>query len=190
MSYVVTRGAQMDEISQITGRKNAIEKVNYSHDAMIDLILANPKITQNELAATFGYSVGWTSRVIGSDAFQARLAERKVEVVDPEIKQNFEQRLQGLGLQSLDVIQRKLDATQNPDLAVKALELSTKALGFGARAQNIAQQNNFVVALPPKMVNEQEWAAHAKATVSPSIPASIQEIPSVVDVTPKVKEQA
>lgn len=140
-----------------TGRELGPVKVNYTHDAMIDLILAEPGITQQQLAVKMKYTFGWVSRVIGSDAFQARLAYRKADVVDPEIKQNFEDRLKGLANQSLAVIQHKLDATQNADLAIKALDLSTRALGFGARVQNV-QQNNFVVALPQKAVSESEWA--------------------------------
>lgn len=163
-----------------TGRNLGPERVRYTHDAMIDMILANPAISQNELAVTFGYTVGWVSRVIGSDAFQARLAERKVEVVNPEIRQNFEERLKGLALQSLDIVQRKLDATQSPDLAIKALDLTTKAMGLGARAQNI-QQNNFVVALPGKVADEQDWAKQAQAQAQAlSKPRPLE--PQVLDV--------
>jgi hypothetical protein len=167
------------------GRTNGIEKVNYSHDAMIDVILAQPGVSQVQLAAMFGYTQGWVSRVIGSDAFQARLAERKVEIVNPEIKATFDDRLKGLANQSLDIIQRKLDATQSADLAVKALDLSTKALGYGARPQNATQINNFVVALPEKATSEQDWASQAKANVqSLARPAPAQ----VIDVEVKVPD--
>lgn len=165
-----------------TGNAHGIDRVRYSHDAMIDLILAQPAISQNALAVMFGYGVGWVSRVIGSDAFQARLAERKEEIVNPEIMLSFEQRLQGLANQSLQVIQAKLDATSNPDLAIKALELSTKALGMGARPQNATQINNYVVALPPKTENEQAWADGATSRIK----ANNHPVPSQVsDVTPK-----
>lgn len=142
---------------------NAIQRVHYTHDAMIEVILANPGISQNELAAYFSMTVGWTSRVINSDAFQARLAERKDEVVDPLIRQNFEERLKGLANQSLDVISRKLDATQSADLATKTLELTTKALGMGARDRSAPVGNvTFVVALPAKINDQNEWVAAAK----------------------------
>jgi hypothetical protein len=155
----------MEPLQGTATGKNAIARISYSHDAMIDLILANPQMQQAEIAARFGYTQGWVSRIIGSDAFQARLAERKEEVINPEIRQNFEERLKGAALQSLDVITKKLEATQNPDLAVKVLDISTKALGFGARPQNIGQQNNFVVALPQKIENEGDWATAAKLEV-------------------------
>ena len=61
--------------------KPAIQKVNYSHDGMINLILANRGITQNAIAAHYGYSASWVSQVMSSDAFQAKLAERAAEIM-------------------------------------------------------------------------------------------------------------
>lgn len=157
-------------VQPLQGTKSAqdqgILRVHYTHDAMIDLILAHPQMSQGDLAKYFGYTEGWVSRVIGSDAFQARLASRKEEVVNPAILASIEEKIKGLAHQSLEVIQRKLDATQSPELAIKALDLSTKALGMGARPANVAQQNNtFVVALPPKAESESEWAAQARQKV-------------------------
>ena len=143
---------------------NAIQRVHYTHDAMIDLLIGRPGVSQAEISRYFGYTQGWTSRVINSDAFQARLAKRKEDITDPLLIQTFEERLRGLANQSLDVIQAKLDATANPDLAIKALELSTKALGMGARPDRAQQvTNNFVVALPPKVESEKDWASGALA---------------------------
>lgn len=152
-------------IGTATGREFGPARVHYTHDAMIDLILMEPNISQNEIAKQMGYTHGWVSRIIGSDAFQARLAERKVEVVNPEIKQNFEERVKGLAAQSLEVITRKLEATSSPELAIKALDISVKALGMGARVQNL-QQNTFVVALPQKAKSEGEWAQQGVAEMA------------------------
>jgi hypothetical protein len=150
----------------------AINRVRYSHDAMIDLILAEPSITQNKIASHFGYSVGWVSRVFNSDAFQARLAERKGELIDPTITMKMEQRIEALAMQSLEVISKKLGVTEDANLALKAFELSTKAAGYGARERNVAVQNNFVVQLPNKIENAHDWAAaHRPAAVVIDIPA-------------------
>lgn len=113
----------------------AIDKIRYSHDAMVDLIVGNPWITQTELAAKFGYTQGWVSQVIASDAFQHRLAERKEQIIDPAIKASFEERLKALALRSHAILMEKLDKPthQIPDaLALKSLEMATKALGYGA----------------------------------------------------------
>lgn len=175
-------------VGTATGQSHGIDRVRYTHDAMIDLILAHPEMSQGQLAKYFNFTEGWVSRVIGSDAFQARLAQRKEDVVDPEIRQTLEEKLQGLAHQSLAIVAEKMGVTKNPDLALKTLELTTKALGFGARDRNIGVQNNFVVALPPKATNEQDWAASARPqlqrTDNPQVaPASAAG--EVVDVEAK-----
>jgi hypothetical protein len=119
-----------------SGAARGIQKVSYTHDAMIDLIIANPAVSQNALAAHFGYSASWVSQVIASDAFQARLAERTKDLVDPTIRATVEDRFKALVLRSLDILREKLDNPSHtvPDnLALRTLELSSRALGYGAR---------------------------------------------------------
>ena len=156
-----------------------IEKTRYSHEAMIDIIIAEPRITQNELAGKFGYSVPWISRVIGSDAFQGALAKRREEITDPFLVATVAERLQGLATQSSDVIAQKLQDTQNADIALKALDISVKAMGFGARERNVggAVQNNFIVQMPGKAATAEDWAS-AYSTPKPA------NLPVVLDVLP------
>ena len=138
---------------------NARARVKYSHDAMIDLLIANPAISQNELAANFGYTVPWVSRIMNSDAFQARLALRKEELLDPVIVASIEEKFRALASKSLDVVLDKLSVTNSAELGLKALEISAKALGYGARQQNLNVQTNFVVALPAKAADAGSWAS-------------------------------
>lgn len=136
-----------------------IEKTRYSHEAMIDVIIAQPTIRQKELATMFGRSENWISRIYGSDAFQAALAKRKDELTDPFLVATIEERFNGLAIQSIDILAEKLEITKNADLAVKTLEISSKALGFGARAAGgNNQQNNFTIVLPQKAENSADWA--------------------------------
>lgn len=142
-----------------------IKRVDYTHDAMIDLIIANPTATNKELATNFGFTEQWISRVINSDAFQARLEERKRELTDPFLRATIDEKLKGLADQALDVIADKLAATQNPDLALKALDLTTKALGFGARvAPSAPAGNTYIVNMPVKAPSSAEWAAGYKGS--------------------------
>lgn len=115
-----------------------IEKVRYTHEAMIDQLITNPHLSQGELAALFGYSAGWISTILASDAFQEKLAARREEIVDPIMKATMEERFRALSIQSLDILRQKLDrpAHQVSDLLVlKTAELSAKALGYGARTE-------------------------------------------------------
>lgn len=135
-----------------------IEKTSYSHDAMIDVIIAEPTISQRALAKRFERSEAWISRIIGSDAFQAALAKRRDDILDPAIVASVDERLNGLVIQSLEIITEKLESSRSVDVAFKGLEIGTKALGFGARGGGgNNQQNNFTIVLPQKAPSSQEW---------------------------------
>jgi hypothetical protein len=121
-----------------SGANKGITKVKYTHDAMIDIIIANPSISQNDLAANFGYSASWVSQIISSDAFQAKLAERKDEIVDPSIRASVNEKFAAMIVRSMAILMEKLDkpSHQIPDhLALRTLELSTRAAGYGAKEQ-------------------------------------------------------
>ena len=113
-------------------------KLRYSHEAVIDMIIAKPGISQNTMAAMFGYTPGWLSTVMGSDAFKARLAERREEIVDPALKMGLEERFRAMTEKSLEVLQAKLSEANVgsiPDnLVLRAAELGAKALGIGGNA--------------------------------------------------------
>lgn len=153
---------------------NALGRVKYTHDAMIDIMIANPGANQGELAKTFGYTQAWVSRVCNSDAFLARLAERKKDLVDPAIAFSLDEKFRSLADTALDVVMEKLTVTRNPDTALKALELASKAMGYGARQQNLNVQQNFVVAMPGKAPSSEAWAS-VYAPQSPALAALVQD---------------
>lgn len=160
----------------------AIERVRYTHDAMIDLIIANPGISQGSLAKHFGYTGPWISRIFNSDAFQARLAQRKQDLVDPTIMATLDEKMVALAHQSMDIVAEKLALTQNPDTAFKVLELTTKSLGYGARQQNVAVQQNFVVQMPAKAADAVSWAQkHAGGGMSAGQLGPPAEVVDVVE---------
>lgn len=134
-----------------------LKKCRYTHDAMVDAIIANPGISEIELGEMFGYSKQWVSRLMCSDAFQARLAVRKGEIIDPRLTATVEERIRGVTMQSLDIIAQNLEANPNMGNALKAFELTSKAAGYGAKQTQPPTQVNFVVALPGKAPSEQAW---------------------------------
>lgn len=141
-------------------KAQAIAKVSYSHDAMIDMIVGNPWINQGELARNFGYTEGWVSQVIASDAFQARLEQRKNELINPAIRATIEERFKGLVARSIEILMRKLDAPTgqiSDELALKALEVASKAAGYGAKSAQVQVNNQFVVAVPHKSASTADW---------------------------------
>jgi hypothetical protein len=147
-------------------------KLNYTHEDCIDAILANPAVTQNELAARYGYTASWISLIINSDAFQAALAKRRDEVISPELRATVEERFRALITESQRVLHEKLlQPNCPPALALGVLGTASKALGYGARDANVnINQNTFVVALPPAAATSEDWARgrvieHSPATV-------------------------
>jgi len=115
--------------------RGGIAKVGYTHKAMADLILSNPAISQNELAFHFKVTPGWISQVIASDAFQAFIADRKDEIVDPVLRGAVEESFKGLVLQSIARLREKLEANPSDQLVLEVFKNSSRALGYGARVE-------------------------------------------------------
>lgn len=111
----------------------ALLKVKFQHEAIIDVILRRPRIEQKELAEMFGYTRGWMSRLVNSDAFQARIAERRQQLTDPGIARRLNARVQSVTVQALDVVSRKLDATDSAEFALEALGIASKARDAGGK---------------------------------------------------------
>lgn len=145
---------------------DVVQKMNYSHEKLIEALIVNPRITQRALAAMFGYTEGWLSQVIRSDGFRELYEARRKELVDPTILQSLERRFESLSSRALDVLIEDLDARGNPEVALKALDIGSRALGYGAKAAggSVNVHNNFVVAMPEKSVDSEAWiAAHSPA---------------------------
>jgi len=151
---------------------DAIQRVRTRHDAIIDLIIAQPEITQGELAAAMGYTQAWVSRVINSDAFNEILVKRKQELIDPGILATIDERLNVVARKSLESLSKKLDLPHSMGDAIKVAELTTKSLGYGARQNTGVELNQqFVVALPPVHSTADTWnAEHAPKKPSPIAP--------------------
>jgi hypothetical protein len=105
-----------------------LRKLGYSHEAMVDLILQDPTVTVSELAELFGYSVPWIQRVLSSDSFQARLAERKRGLIDPLVAASINERLLSVTLHAITVLEGKLDADASAEVALEALGIVGKTM--------------------------------------------------------------
>lgn len=121
-----------------------VDRVSYTHDAVIDFIIAHPEASQGHIAATFGYTQSWMSILINSDAFQARLRERKGEIVDPALLATVNDRFRGVLNRSLEKLADLLETpSPPPNVILKAVELGAKGLdvgGFGRAQVNLPPQ--------------------------------------------------
>jgi hypothetical protein len=155
----ISADAALEELAGAPAKPgNAVAKLSYTHDALVDLIMQHPEMTQNQLAARFGYTPGWISRVIASDAFQVALARRRDEIIDPAIKATIEERFKALVVQSLEVLMNKLSAPVVSDnVALRAAELGAKALGLGGHALPVPPkpQEDRLIRLAERLVDLQ-----------------------------------
>lgn len=126
----------------------------YSHDELIDEIIRDPKASKYELARRFGRGPAWIGQVMSSGMFQARLAERRTEIIDPALVATVEERLEAVARAATDVL---LEASLTPDQAIKALAEAVKGLGMGG-AKGPAVVQNFVAVVPQKADSFEEWA--------------------------------
>lgn len=111
------------------------EKINYTHADMVDFIIANPGVSQNAIARRYGYTPGWVSQMLSSDALQELIAKRRQEIVDPVIAASLEERFRGLTMRSIEVLMAKLEAPAvEASVAVRCAELGAKSLGLGGHA--------------------------------------------------------
>lgn len=161
-----------------------IQKVSITHDAIIDLVIARPDLNQREIAAYFNYTSVGIGIILRSDAFKARLEARKAELVDPLIKQSVEDRLTGLAHMSIDILSRKLEHSEDPKLALAALEASQKSVGFGAR-NPLVQNNQFIVHVPGPARSSGEW----EQAFAPRAPQAIMVDPNTAGVSEAVLVQ-
>lgn len=148
------------ERPEASGRRQ-LQKIRYTHDAMIDLMIMRPEISQRDLAEIFGFTEPWVSQVINSDMFQARLALRKEQVIDPTIRLTVTERFRAVTNRSLDILQEKLSkpAAQVPDnLVLKAVEIGAKALAVGGNAPPAQPSTDHLAGLADRLLALQSRA--------------------------------
>lgn len=55
----------------------AVQKLNYRHEHILDLMVSNPDLNKGDIARITGYSQPWISQVISSDAFLREYRRRR-----------------------------------------------------------------------------------------------------------------
>lgn len=128
---------------------NAIEKVSFTHEALILWLLENPHRALRDCAAFFGYSQSWLSQIIHSDAFQEQLHKRQDELAILT-GLNIRAKLRGATDIALEGLTRKLEKTEDPEFLLDATDKLLHRMGYApasARAvgtMNIQQNNTSI----------------------------------------------
>lgn len=131
----------------------AVAKVRYTHADMIDFIIANPGVSQGQLALRYGYTQSWVSLVMSSDAWKSAMAARREEVVDPALLATINERFTAMTQRSLERLMEKLDAPQVSDnVVLRAVELGAKALGVGGNAPPPPPSQDHLAVLAQRLI--------------------------------------
>lgn len=130
-----------------------------AHMTIIDQLLMDPSITTTKLAHVTGYSMNWLHKVMNSDAFQAKLAERQKALVDPLVLNAIKDRISGLASRALEIIEERMDSDKvSLDHALNVFGITSKAMGMGVQKAPPPNTNNFIVQMPAQMPDAQDWA--------------------------------
>lgn len=150
-----------------------------AHMIIIDQLLMDPSISTTRLASVTGYSRNWLHKVMSSDAFQAKLAERQKNLCDPIVMDAIKDRLNGITSRALEILEERLDNDKvSLDHALSVLGMSTKALGLGQQKQAAGPTANFIIHVPAQMPSASDWAAqHGGTTKILSEPIDITPAP-------------
>lgn len=129
-----------------------IQKLNHTHDAIARWLVANPTAPLRDCAQAFGYSQGWISIIIHSQAFKARMKELN-GVADEIVVTDITARLTALAAEALegtlDEVQkaRALGGMEHRGFLKATAESTLEALGYGPKGNNAGRvqvnlQNN------------------------------------------------
>lgn len=130
-----------------------IEKVSFTHEAVILWLLENPHRSLRDCAAYFGYTQAWLSTVIHSDAFQEQLRKRQDELAIMT-GMDIRSKLRAATDIALGGLTRQLETTEDPKFLLDATDKLLHRMGYapasarnpgGAVAQQTNIQNNITV---------------------------------------------
>jgi hypothetical protein len=144
------------------------------HELVAEMWIADPNLSQREIARTLNRTECWLSILVNSDSFKHYLAMRKEEIVDPILRATVEDRLTSVANKAAELFLERLHmagtAIPNKDL-LRAMEISTKGLGMGPVSKGPAlQQNLYVIPAPQRAATSTEWVEMVEKTLPGPIP--------------------
>lgn len=105
-----------------------LKKIKPVHEHIMDVMLAHPDISLRELGVAVGYSVSYLSIMTNSDAFQARLAERKQQVARSGV--DLPNRMRAVAAVALDKLTDHVERSEDPDFLRATADMMLHRLGY------------------------------------------------------------
>lgn len=132
----------VDGFLESNGNVVQLKTLRPRHHAIMDFMLANPRIPYSGVAAEFGVTQAWLSTVINSDIFRAQLNARR-GLMDEHVNRDIVTRLQGLAKKGLSEMESILDDEEvSAATKLEVAKTSLTALGYlGSKGSSPVQVN-------------------------------------------------
>lgn len=147
-------------MTEVIRREGVVKgQLTYTHKAMMDLILANPTMPMEDLAEHFGVTKAWAKKVTMSDAFQGLLDKRRDEIINPIISESVTEKIRGLTTNTLDTLNARVESgvVKTTEL-IEIARIGMTSMGLLDMSDKVTNNNQFVVAMPNKVADADEWA--------------------------------
>jgi len=107
-------------------------KINHRHEAIIDIMIAEPSLTVTAIAEKMEYTLAWVSQVINSDMFKMRLEERRA-AFNATLAMERTTELHKEAKAAHKIVMAELEAAEecDPRFALDVKDKAIKSLGFG-----------------------------------------------------------
>lgn len=162
----------------------ANRRMRWWYEHLADLMIANPSMKQNDLAAHFNRSPSTISLIINSDAFKAYLAQRRAEYTKT-LDASVRDKLLNVADKSFDLILQRFEKKRDTiplDSLQKLADSSLKALGYGQeKSSGPTIINNQPTTVLPVAVSLSDLQDAQKALRA-------AQTPPMIDVTPNAGE--
>jgi len=122
--------AQKPLVQPATGRGPG--KVSITHNEIMDYLMMNPTTSLGDVAAHFGYTRGWLSQIIHSDAFQTLLKEKKQFAFHHTVL-SVREKMENVAHKALDALDRSLDDEKDASTLADVASDMLDRLGFGSK---------------------------------------------------------
>jgi ribosomal protein L25 (general stress protein Ctc) len=146
--------------------RKTTRKMRWWYESLADFMIANPRATQNEIAAHFGRATSTISTIVNTDMFKAYFRQRRdqhAEVLDASVRS----KLMNVADKSLDMmldhLEKKRDTIPLEGLQ-RNLETTLKSLGYGQSSPQVAVTvNNAQPTVIPVAVSMEDLQAAREA---------------------------
>lgn len=154
-----------------------LSRLTITHDAILDWLIANPgKGAMSKCANYFGYTQAWLSSIVWSDAFQAKLRDKK-EILFTETLVPLREQVAGVATRALERLGEKVEVIEDPKVLVDVADKMLHRLGYAPKADTAPTgtvnntQNNFYEVTP-------ELLAEARNSSKKGVDYAVDALPA------------